>query len=425
MKRTFLSKTVSILGLIATLAAVVGSGVHQVAQAQSTQAQSEEEATAQENREYNERQNRERIERSLVRAVPDFCPAVNEYTRTGEPEGLPPVFFDDEGNVRSYDFAQLESALTPEVLAVFKQAERKLSVRAALLNAELSTDFIPNTPIEYFPKDEFSSTDATVIELSAALDAANEDQIPNPEQLDAFVEKYGQYGDIRISRETLYTPEQFLETQSIEREFAATVASAFTDPEQREYYLRNVDAREAMKSCYPNALLTDSNRPNARLNGPNDIVITPEPTDSTNQSRTIVATAISNGSFDTLVAAVTAAGLVDTLNAEGPYTVFAPTDEAFAALPAGVLDKLLLPKNKAVLTKILTYHVIAGNVPASAVRTGPAPSVEGANLNLMSSGGKVTVNGVNVVQADVATSNGVIHIIDAVLLPPDLDLSKL
>ena len=107
MKRTFLSKTVSILGLIATLAAVVGPGVQQVAQAQSAQGQSEE-ATAQENREFNERQNQERIERSLVRAVPDFCPAVNEYTRTGDPEGLPPVFFDDENNVRSYDFAQLE-----------------------------------------------------------------------------------------------------------------------------------------------------------------------------------------------------------------------------------------------------------------------------------------------------------------------------
>ena len=151
----------------------------------------------------------------------------------------------------------------------------------------------------------------------------------------------------------------------------------------------------------------------------------PSTTGSTAQSQTIVATAIANGSFDTLVAAVKAAGLVDTLNAAGPYTVFAPTDEAFTALPAGVLDKLLLPKNKAVLAKILTYHVVAGSVPASAVRTGPAPSVEGSSLNLTASDGKVTVNGANVVQADVATSNGVIHVIDKVLLPPDVDLSKL
>ena len=85
----------------------------------------------------------------------------------------------------------------------------------------------------------------------------------------------------------------------------------------------------------------------------------------------------------------------------------------------------MLPKNKAALTKILTYHVVAGSVPASAVRTGPVPSVEGANLNLTASGGKVTVNGANVIKADVATSNGVIHVIDAVLLPPGLDLSKL
>lgn len=174
-----------------------------------------------------------------------------------------------------------------------------------------------------------------------------------------------------------------------------------------------------MKSCYPPALLTETNRSNART------ATSPVPTSSTTRSKTIVATAIANDSFDTLVVAVQAAGLVDTLNAAGPYTVFAPTDEAFLALPAGVLDKLLQPENKEVLAKILTYHVIAGNVPASAVQTGPAPSVEGANLNLTASGGKVTVNGTDVVQADVVTSNGVIHVIDTVLLPPDVDLSKL
>ncbi len=152
---------------------------------------------------------------------------------------------------------------------------------------------------------------------------------------------------------------------------------------------------------------------------------TPSTTEGTAPSQTIVETAIANGSFNTLVAALKAADLVDTLNAPGPYTVFAPTDEAFAALPAGVLDKLLLPKNKATLTKILTYHVVAGNVPASAVKTGPVPSVEGANLDLIADAGNVTVNGAKVVQADVAASNGVIHVIDAVLLPPNLDLSTL
>ncbi len=151
----------------------------------------------------------------------------------------------------------------------------------------------------------------------------------------------------------------------------------------------------------------------------------PSTTESTASSQTIVETATANGSFNTLVAAIKAADLVDTLNAAGPYTVFAPTDEAFAALPAGVLDKLLLPKNKATLTKILTYHVVAGNVPASAVQTGPVPSVEGANLNLTADAGNVTVNDAKVVQADVAASNGVIHVIDAVLLPPNLDLSTL
>ncbi|NJN29158.1 MAG: fasciclin domain-containing protein [Synechococcales cyanobacterium RM1_1_8] len=142
-------------------------------------------------------------------------------------------------------------------------------------------------------------------------------------------------------------------------------------------------------------------------------------------SQTIVETAIANGSFNTLVAAVQAADLVDTLNGPGPFTVFAPTDEAFAALPAGVLDKLLLPENQAVLAQILTYHVVAGNVPASAVTTGPVPSVEGKDLDLVADAGAVSVNGANVVQADVAASNGVIHVIDAVLLPPGLDPSAL
>lgn len=141
--------------------------------------------------------------------------------------------------------------------------------------------------------------------------------------------------------------------------------------------------------------------------------------------QTIVETAIANGSFNTLVAAVQAADLVDTLNGQGPFTVFAPTDEAFAALPAGVLDKLLLPENKAVLTQILTYHVVAGDVPASAVTTGPVASVEGANLDLTADAGQVTVNDAKVVQADVVASNGVIHVIDAVLLPPGLDPSTL
>jgi uncharacterized surface protein with fasciclin (FAS1) repeats len=139
---------------------------------------------------------------------------------------------------------------------------------------------------------------------------------------------------------------------------------------------------------------------------------------------TIVDVAAGNPDFSTLVAAVQAAGLVETLNGEGPFTVFAPTNEAFAALPAGVLDALLLPENKDALVKILTYHVVPGTVMAADVTAGDAATVEGQNITIATDGG-VTVNGAAVVQTDVVASNGVIHVIDAVLLPPDVDAAAL
>jgi len=139
---------------------------------------------------------------------------------------------------------------------------------------------------------------------------------------------------------------------------------------------------------------------------------------------TVVDVAVATEGFSTLVAALTAADLVTTLSGEGPFTVFAPTDEAFAALPAGLLDALLLPENKATLVKILTYHVVSGKVLAADVTDGDVPTVEGQSVKLSTMGG-VTVNGAAVVTADVLASNGVIHAIDAVILPPDVDPSTL
>lgn len=155
-----------------------------------------------------------------------------------------------------------------------------------------------------------------------------------------------------------------------------------------------------------------------------DMATEPEAATQEN-AQTIVEVASANGSFNTLVAAVQAAGLAETLSGEGPYTVFAPTDEAFAALPEGVLDQLLLPENKDTLTQILTYHVIPAAVPAAQVETGTVATVEGSDLNVTASGDTVTVNDTTVVQADVMASNGVIHVIDSVLLPPNLDLAAL
>jgi uncharacterized surface protein with fasciclin (FAS1) repeats len=138
----------------------------------------------------------------------------------------------------------------------------------------------------------------------------------------------------------------------------------------------------------------------------------------------IVAVASANPDFSTLVAAVQAAGLVETLQSEGPFTVFAPTNDAFAALPAGLVDKLLLPENKDILVAILTYHVVSGKVMAADVTAGDVPSVQGENIAVTTDGG-VKVNGANVIATDVEASNGVIHVIDAVILPPTLDLSAL
>jgi uncharacterized surface protein with fasciclin (FAS1) repeats len=172
------------------------------------------------------------------------------------------------------------------------------------------------------------------------------------------------------------------------------------------------------------------------------------PTDTLNppeavRNTTIVDVAASNGSFKTLVAAVKAAGLAETLSSEGPFTVFAPTDAAFAALPKGVVENLLKPENKALLTKILTYHVVSGKVLSTDLKTGSVDSVEGSPIvvKLVTSTAPamsttaaakpkamttIMVNQAKVKIADVAASNGVIHAIDQVILPPDImeQLSK-
>ena len=141
---------------------------------------------------------------------------------------------------------------------------------------------------------------------------------------------------------------------------------------------------------------------------------------ATTAKSTIVETAVAAGSFKTLVAAVQAAGLVETLNGAGPFTVFAPTDEAFAKLPAGTLEMLLKPENKAKLAAILTYHVVPGAVKAAdVVKLKNAGTVNGQRVDIKVDGAKVTVDGAAVTATDIACSNGVIHVIDTVILPVD------
>jgi uncharacterized surface protein with fasciclin (FAS1) repeats len=132
----------------------------------------------------------------------------------------------------------------------------------------------------------------------------------------------------------------------------------------------------------------------------------------------IVDTAVSAGQFDTLAAALQAAGLVSTLKGEGPFTVFAPTDEAFAKLPAGTVDNLLRPENKDQLIAVLTYHVVPGKVMAAdVVKLNKAKTVNGEDVAIMVKDGVVKVDNATVVSADVGASNGVIHVIDTVILP--------
>lgn len=136
------------------------------------------------------------------------------------------------------------------------------------------------------------------------------------------------------------------------------------------------------------------------------------------QNRDIVDTAVAAGQFKTLAAALKAAGLIDTLKGAGPFTVFAPTDEAFAKLPKGTVEDLLKPENKARLAAVLTYHVVPGKVlAADVVKVKEARTVQGSSLKVNANAGKVTIDNANVVKTDIAASNGVIHVIDTVVLP--------
>ena len=138
---------------------------------------------------------------------------------------------------------------------------------------------------------------------------------------------------------------------------------------------------------------------------------------SSKATPTIVGIAAGNETFTTLVSAAKAAGLVETLSGEGPFTVFAPTDEAFKKLPAGTVESLLKPENKSKLAAVLKYHVVSGKVMAADVKPGEVATVQGSKATIKITDGKVTIDGANVVKTDIEGSNGVIHVIDTVILP--------
>lgn len=176
-----------------------------------------------------------------------------------------------------------------------------------------------------------------------------------------------------------------------------------------------------LSGCSSNS--DEATAPTTSAAAPTESAAASEPA-MTEEPGTIVDVAAANPDFETLVAAVTAAGLAETLSGEGPFTVFAPTDDAFDALPEGVLDALLLPENKDALTSILTYHVVAGEVMAADVTAGDVATVEGSTITITTDGG-VKVNDANVTTTDVDASNGVIHVLDAVLVPESVDVAAL
>ncbi|MBD1944154.1 fasciclin domain-containing protein [Coleofasciculus sp. FACHB-712] len=139
----------------------------------------------------------------------------------------------------------------------------------------------------------------------------------------------------------------------------------------------------------------------------------------------LAQTAASNGSFTTLTKAVQAAGLTDQLTGDKPYTVFAPTDAAFAALPAGTVDKLLQPANKQTLVKLLSYHVVPGKISSTELKSGEVKTVEGTPVTVKvdSASSEITINNAKVIQPNIPASNGVIHVVDKVILPPDIQAS--
>lgn len=174
----------------------------------------------------------------------------------------------------------------------------------------------------------------------------------------------------------------------------------------------------------PSAQPSPQTEPTTPAPAPGTAPTTPAPAPGAAQpsNENVVALAASNDSFKTLTAALKAAGLTQTLSGKGPFTIFAPTDAAFAALPQDALQELLKPENKDILVKILTYHVVPGNVTSGDIKSGEVKTVEGAPVNVQVDSAKaVTLNNeAKVVQPDLKASNGVIHAIDKVMLPPDL-----
>jgi uncharacterized surface protein with fasciclin (FAS1) repeats len=259
---------------------------------------------------------------------------------------------------------------------------------------------VPTSSEEYCSSltSDFTYSELRGIEFTPQQKAANQRFFDEAEVKNQAVIRNPQFAS---------TPEKDEEIDKINRNVEVQTLSVLT-PEQQKVYQNNLIIKRALEDC--DRFRQSKMKRLAAIRA------------ARSTQRTVVDIAVNNASFIILVEAVKAAGLVETLSSKGPFTLFAPTNEAFAALPKGTVEKLLKPENRKTLQKILTYHVVSGNVLSENLKSGRVATVEGNQVAVRVQNGKIKVNNANVVLADLKGSSGVVHMIDRVLLPPNLKL---
>lgn len=301
-----------------------------------------------------------------------------------------------------------------------KQAYEALDAQAEAKRAELYKQTIsiadPSAILAFLSG--FPGTVPAPPDVQAAIQAAL-DLNPKMDQETALNERFGngKYGLFVGSYITYLTPDQQTQLAQITTDFYTQVQALMT-PAQQPQYSKNLTARLRINAACDARQPISSYPALGRIIEVSD-ASTPQTT-QTAQPKTIAEIAAGDPNFSTLVAAIKAAGLAETLSGDGPFTVFAPTNEAFAALPEGTLENLLKPENRELLRKVLTYHVVSGDLMAKDLRSGQVATVEGSQVNVRVRRRGVRVNNARVVNADIDAKNGVIHVIDRVLLPPNL-----
>lgn len=390
MKLTSLSKSARAIGLMVLLSVMVGTSMQQSAQAQT---ESIPDGIKFLTREQLEQGRRDALEHLKI------CDRVWQENSNSQEDGRP--FFDD--------FQGL--TLTDAQKKAYKALDAQAEARRTELYKQTISVADPSATVE------FLYLSPTVSRNVRAAIQTELDRKPTMDQLEAinrrFEKRFGkQYGFFVGSYVTYLTPQQKTQLAQISSDFYNRVQALMT-PEQQPQYSKNLAARLRINAA------CDAKQPISSYPALGRIVNQPSSTNAA-QPKTIVDIAAANPNFSTLVTALRAAGLTATLSGKTPFTVFAPTNQAFAALPKGTLERLLRPENRATLREVLTYHVVSGAVESKALRSGKVATVQGSTVGVRANRDRIQVNNARVTSADVKANNGVIHVIDRVLLPPNL-----